>query len=191
MRSIEEIRKELHPSVQACVRRTDQPTFKLASGRMSDFYFDGRTVTLSGKSLRLIAEAVLALTEADRITAVGGMTMGADPIVGAVLAMAAESGRDLKGFLCRKAAKEHGTGRRVEGPELTLDDRAVLVEDTVTTGGSVLRAAEAVRESYGEVPIVRVVTLVDRLEGGTEKLAAAGLTLTPIFTREDFGITAG
>jgi orotate phosphoribosyltransferase len=186
MRSLEQIKRELLPHVRACVKKSDTPIFKLASGRMSAFYIDGRAVTLAGKALRLVAEAVLAIIEGENITAVGGMTLGADPITGAVLAVAAARGTDLKGFLCRKQTKEHGTGRRVEGPELTANDRAVLVEDTVTTGDSVLKAVEAVREAYGEVAIVRVVCLADRLEGAREKLAGAGLTLTPIFTRDDF-----
>ena len=155
MRALDQIKAELLPHTQACVKKSATPEFKLASGRMSDFYVDGRKVTLSGSALRLMAEAVLALTDKDNITAVGGMTLGADPITGAVLAVAAERGIDLKGFLCRKEAKDHGTGRQVEGPALTAEDRAVLVEDTITTGGSVLKAVDAVRAAYGDVSIVR------------------------------------
>lgn len=188
MKTLAEISQELLPYVRACVKKSATPSFKLASGKLSDFYIDGRLATLSGRALRLIAEAVLCLTADDNITAVGGMVIGADPITGAVLAIAAERGIDLKGFLCRKQPKEHGTGKQIEGPPLTPDDRVVLVEDTVTTGGSALRVAQALRETYGEIPIVRVVCLADRKEGGTERLAAAGLTLTPIFTRDDFDV---
>jgi orotate phosphoribosyltransferase len=190
MPTLEDIRQQLLPYVQACVQKAAEPVFKLASGRMSDFYIDGRQVTLTGQPLRLLAEAVLAVTADDNITAAGGMAVGADPITGAVLAVAAERGLNLKGFLCRKQAKEHGTGKRVEGPALTAEDRIVLLEDTVTTGGSLLKTVDALREAYGEVSIARVVCLADRREGAAEAMAAAGLPFTPIFTRDDFSLNS-
>jgi len=181
----EDTRAKLHAHVAACVVRHEKADIELASGRMSDFYFDGRVATLTGESAALLAELVLA--EVDRLgaTAVGGPTIGADPIVGATIALAASRGRNLKGFLIRKEPKKRGMGKQVEGPPLE-GERAVLVEDTVTSGGSIIRAAEALRRECPGCEIAGAVTLVDREEGGAAALENAGLPLTAIFTRGDF-----
>jgi len=182
----DEMRVALRGHVARCVVRHATADIELASGRMSDFYFDGRLVTLAGESLELLAR--LVIVELDRLgaTAVGGPTIGADPIVGAVVALAATEGKELKGFLVRKEPKSRGMRKQVEGPALTADDRAVLVEDTVTSGGSLLRAAEAVRAERPDCAIVGAVALVDREEGGAEALAAAGIPLVSVFRRSDF-----
>ncbi len=180
-----DIREKLKSHVAGCVVRHAEADIELSSGRMSDFYFDGRIVTLTGEPLRLIAQLVLA--EVDRLgaTAVGGPVIGADPIVGAALALAAADGKALKGFLVRKEPKARGMKKQVEGPDLA-GARAVLVEDTVTSGGSVVRAAEALRREYPTCEIVGAVVIVDREEGGAEALRAAGIPLTAIYTPDDF-----
>ena len=159
--------------------------FTLASGQTSTYYIDGKQVTLHGEGLRLLAEQVLACLD-PQVQAVGGMSIGADPITGAVIALAAASGRDLVGFLVRQERKQRGTGRQVEGP-LRPGMRVAMLEDVVTTGGSTLRAIAALLGEH-QVEVVQVVAMVDRLQGGRENLAAAGYPLTALFEITDFGV---
>ncbi len=187
-RETEDLKRELRPLVASCVKRSATPSFRLKSGRLSDFYFDGRLVTLRGESLRLIAEIVLRIIEGYEAAAVGGPSIGADPITGAVVALAAERGRSLTGLLIRKEAKDHGLGKRIEGPRPPAGSRVVLLEDVVTTGGSTLDALAAVRAEFPDVICERAICIVDRLEGGRESLERAGLALRPIFTRDDFPV---
>lgn len=165
--------------------RTGQ--FTLASGKPSHYYVDGRKVTLAADGARLVAEAVLdRLDRLGAVAAVGGLTMGADPIVGATLALAGEGRRpDLLGFLVRKAAKAHGTGQLVEGP-VAAGMGVVIVEDVTTTGGSALQAVDAV-EALG-CRVVGVVSMLDRLEGAGAAFAARGLDFHPLVTIRDLGV---
>ena len=156
-------------------------SFTLASGQTSSYYFDGKQVTLHGEGLRLLARLLLRALD-PRVEAVGGMSIGADPITGALLAEAAAQGRVLLGFMVRKERKERGTGRQVEGP--LRDGLCVaMLEDVVTTGGSTLKAIEKARE--GGLKVARVCVLVDRLEGGREAVEKEA-PLSALFTREDF-----
>ena len=165
--------------------RTGQ--FTLASGKPSHYYVDGRKVTLAADGARLIAAAVLdRLDQLGDVAAVGGLTMGADPIVGATLALAGEGRRpDLLGFLVRKAAKGHGTGQLVEGP-IAAGMGVVIVEDVTTTGGSALQAVAAA-EALG-CRVLGVVTVLDRLEGAAEAFAARGIPFLPLVTIRDLGV---
>ena len=172
--------------VAECVIRHKEADIVLSSGRKSDFYFDGRKVTLSSEALSLLGGLVLEEMDRARATAVGGPTLGADPIIGGTLAVAGLRGRDIKGFIIRKKRKERGTMKMVEGPELAPGERVLLVEDTVTTGGSVLRAAEALKGDYPEVEIAGVLALVDRLEGARGAMEGAGFGFRALFTRDDF-----
>ena len=137
----------------------------LASGRESDFYVDMRHVMLD-----LLEESGFSVGE--DYGAVGGLTMGADPVAAAMLHAAASRGLDLDAFVVRKAAKDHGMRRRIEGPDVT-GRRVVVLEDTSTTGGSPLEAALALREAGAEVVAVAVV--VDRATGAAERIRAEGL----------------
>ncbi len=161
--------------------------FKLSSGRTSHYYVDGRRVTLSAEGAWLVGSGVLAMIEADpSIEAVGGLTIGADPIVGGTLAVAGAGVRpSLRGFLVRKEAKEHGTGRLIEGP-LEPGMSVVLVDDVATTGGSMLKAADAV-QALG-CSVVRVIAMLDRLEGAGEALTQHGLSFQSLLTIRDLGI---
>ena len=152
--------------------------FVLSSGATSDYYLDLRLTTTDPDGARLSAEALLR--EAARLgaTGVGGPTLGADPIVGATVARSAGSPTPVRGFLVRAAAKQHGTGRQIEG-HLAEGQRVVLLDDVVTSAGSLLRAAEAVQNAGAE--IVGAFCLVDRDGGGREALAAIGLDLTAVF----------
>jgi orotate phosphoribosyltransferase len=162
-------------------------TFTLASGRTSHYYVDGRKVTLSAEGAALVGAGVLAaLDEWPGVVAVGGLTMGADPIVGATLAVAGLHGRsDLRGFLVRKEAKGHGTGQLVEGP-LEPGATVVIVEDVTTTGASALRAAIAV-EAMG-CTVAGVVAMLDRLEGAAEAFAEKAIAFRALATIQDLGV---
>jgi orotate phosphoribosyltransferase len=161
--------------------------FTLASGRSSHYYIDGRKVTLGAEGARLIGRGVLESLSAYReVVAVGGLTMGADPIVGASLALASEFDRaDLRGFLVRKQAKGHGTGRLVEGP-LEAGSTVAIVDDVATTGGSSLLAVDAVEAMGCKVAVVIVV--LDRLEGAAANFAARGLAFHSLLTIRDLGV---
>ncbi len=156
----------------------------LASGRESDFYLDLRQTLMRPRGLRLAGRLILEmLLDGPPIDAVGGMAVGAVPLVSAVLAAAADAGRDdLLGFFIRKEKKAHGLGRQIEGG-YREGMRVALVEDTTTTGGSTLEAAEIVKAARGR--IVRVACLVDRGEGAAEAFRAAGLELEALFGRGD------
>jgi orotate phosphoribosyltransferase len=159
--------------------------FTLASGKKATFYLDGKQVTLDSHGARLVGEGILDLLADDLPQAVGGMSIGADPITAAVLTMAGVRGLSLAGFLVRKDAKEHGTRRAIEGP-VQPGQRVAIVEDVVTTGGSSLTAI-ARAEEFGRV-VTRVIAIIDRLEGGAQAFADRGYALESLFTIRDFGI---
>lgn len=163
--------------------------FTLASGKKSPFYIDGRLITLSAEGAQCIADGVLeVLRKYPDIQAVGGLTMGADPIVGAVLARAAHANRaDLKGFLVRKASKDHGTGKLVEGP-LEPGMSVAILDDVATTGGSSLQAVDAVTQAGAKVAVVIVV--LDRLQGADRNFAERGLSFHALADANDLGLPA-
>jgi orotate phosphoribosyltransferase len=132
----------------------------LASGKKSNFYINGKKVSLHPEGLWLIARLMLdALKRHPEVTAIGGLTIGADPIASAIAALSHETGQNLPAFLVRKEPKGHGTGSRIEG-DLAAGTKVAIIEDTVTTGGSARKAIEAVRE-VGAIPVV-VLTIADR-----------------------------
>jgi orotate phosphoribosyltransferase len=158
--------------------------FTLASGRQSTLYIDARLTTMSPDGLALIGPlALTALHEIDwRVSAVGGLTLGADPISVAIAYASAETPSPLRAFTVRKEAKTHGTGRLIEGP-FQPGDRVAVIEDVITTGGSALRAVEAVRAAGGTV--AGVLALVDREEGGRDELVSAGLPVVALTRASD------
>lgn len=180
-----ELRRRLVELLRRDALRVGQ--FTLASGRSSHYYIDGRKVTLGAEGARLIGEAVLAvLADYPDVAAVGGLTMGADPMVGAALALAPEHGRPaLRGFLVRKQVKGHGAGNLVEGP-LEPGSTVAIIEDVTTTGGSSLQAVDAVEAMGCKVAVV--VALLDRLEGAVETFAARNLNFQSLLTIRDLGV---
>jgi orotate phosphoribosyltransferase len=156
--------------------------FTLVSGKKSSFYFDSKKTTLRPEGAYLVAAEILGLLRHHGIEAdaIGGMTLGVDPIVCPVAALSHIEGPALPAFIVRKEAKEHGTGRQIEG-DLKPGSRVIVVDDVVTTGGSTLRAIEAVEAAGHEV--VAVICLVDREEGGSEKLSK--WPFFRIFNRQD------
>jgi orotate phosphoribosyltransferase len=153
--------------------------FTLASGRKSNYYINGKLTTLDARGAYLVGRMFLAMMADDVPDAVGGLTLGADPIVGAMLSLAGLEDLELRGFIVRKQAKDHGTRSLVEG-DLREGDRVVIVEDVVTTGGSSLEAIAAVEAMHCDIR--RVLAIVDREEGGKAALAAQGCRLESIFT---------
>jgi orotate phosphoribosyltransferase len=155
----------------------------LSSGREADYYVDLRRVTLSGAAAPLVGSVMLDLTADWDYDAVGGLTLGADPVAGAMLHAAAARGRPLDAFIVRKEGKAHGLQRRIEGPDVA-GRRVVAVEDTSTTGGSVLTAVDALREAGAEV--VGVAVVVER--GAADAVAAAGLPYRAAYQLADLGL---
>ncbi|MET7639454.1 orotate phosphoribosyltransferase [Streptomyces sp. NPDC005438] len=158
-------------------------TVTLSSGQQADFYVDLRRITLDGQAAPLAGEVMLDLTADLDFDAVGGLTLGADPVASAMLHAAAARGRRLDAFVVRKAGKAHGLQRRIEGPDIA-GRRVLVVEDTSTTGNSPLTAVEAVRQAGGEV--VAVATLVER--GAAGAMRRAGLPYLHAFDLTDLGL---
>ncbi|HET9860542.1 MAG TPA: orotate phosphoribosyltransferase [Nocardioidaceae bacterium] len=157
----------------------------LSSGNEADYYVDLRRVTLDAQAAPLIGRAMLELTEGWEYDAVGGLTLGADPVAVAMLHAAAAQGRELDAFVVRKAEKTHGLQRRIEGPDVA-GRRVLAVEDTSTTGGSVLTAVEALREAGADV--VGVAVIVDRATGAKERVEAEGCDYRYAFGLEELGL---
>ena len=158
-------------------------TVILSSGREADYYVDLRRVTLDAVAAPLIGRVMLDVTKDIEFDAVGGLTLGADPVAGAMMHAAAAQGRKLDAFIVRKSEKQHGLQRRVEGPDVA-GRKVLAVEDTSTTGGSVLTAVEALREAGAEVVAVAVV--VER--GAAPTIAEAGLPYFAAYSLEDLGL---
>lgn len=186
------------PSTSAAMRETLLPLlagkayrhgqFTLASGRSSDHYVNCKPVSLSGIGLALLGSLLLEQVETDA-SAVAGLTLGADPLVSAVALQAALAGRALDALIVRKEAKGHGTGAWLEGPLPPDASIITVLEDVVTTGGSSLKAVTQLRQAGYRVN--RVVTIVDRQEGGLEAMTAAGLELRSLFLLDEVAAAAG
>jgi orotate phosphoribosyltransferase len=178
MAEIKDLRELL---LERSVKRGD---FVLASGARSSYYIDARLTTMSGHGQRLIGQIGLAALDKAGLDpeAVGGLTLGADPVAYAIAHAATLAGRSLDAFTVRKEAKAHGTARRIEGP-FSEGMRVIVVEDVVTTGDSALRAASAVIAEKGTV--LGVLAVVDRQEGGREAIEAAGYKLIALCTASE------
>ena len=157
----------------------------LSSGREADYYVDLRRITLDGEAAPLVGLVMNELTKELDFVAVGGLTLGADPVATAMLHAAAATGRRLDAFVVRKSGKAHGMQQRIEGPSIT-GRRVIVVEDTTTTGASPMDAVAAAREEGAEV--VAVATIADRATGAREKLEAQGLTYVSAYSLEDLGL---
>ena len=155
----------------------------LSSGKEADYYVDLRRVTLDSVSAPLVGEVMLELTKDLDYQAVGGLTLGADPVATAMMHVASQKGRKIDAFVVRKAEKAHGLQRRIEGPDVA-GKRVLVVEDTSTTGGSVLTAVEALREA-GAI-VVGVAVIVER--GAKEKVESAGLRYLSAYQLRDLGL---
>lgn len=165
-------------------RYSPDKLFKLASGRESPYYIDCRPVTHNAQGLFLIGEIFFDLIKDLEVRAVGGLTMGADPIAHAVALTSFLKGRPINAFSVRKEPKGHGAGGQVVG-DVRPGDQVVIVEDVITTGGSTLKAIAAARD-FG-LQVIRALILVDRQEGGREQVEQAAPRVEAVFTLADFG----
>lgn len=161
--------------------------FTLASGKQASFYLDCRKVTLHPQGANLIGAGLLDIATGSSFTkvpdAVGGLAIGADPITASVVVLAGQRGLSMRGFMVRKEAKTHGTGKMVEGPVVS-GMTCVIVEDVITSGGSALKAAESAKDAG--LQVLGILGVIDRLEGGREAIEQAGYTLTTLLTINDF-----
>jgi len=160
-------------------------TVTLSSGREAAYYVDLRRITLAGRAAPLVGRVMLELVADLEFDAVGGLTMGADPVAAAMLHAAAAEGRELDAFVVRKQAKAHGLQRQVEGPDIT-GRRVLVLEDTSTTGGSPLTALQAVREAGATA--VGVAVIADRATGAAQKIEAEGVPYRFAYSLEDLGL---
>lgn len=181
-----EVDPELRARLTILVRElaVQHGDFTLASGRKASYYIDARVPTLHREAAPLIGVLLQQLTIDWDFEAVGGLTLGADPVA---LAMLHAPGRSLDAFVVRKGAKDHGTGKRIEGPSVT-GRRVLAVEDTSTTGGSVLQAVDVVQQAGATV--VGVATVIDRDTGAREAIEARGLPYRALLGLADLGIEA-
>jgi len=157
----------------------------LSSGREADYYVDLRRITLDGEAAPLVGLVMNELTKDLGFDAVGGLTLGADPVATAMLHASAAGGRRLDAFVVRKSGKAHGLQQRIEGPSIS-GRRVLVVEDTTTTGASPMDAVAAAREEGAEV--VAVATIADRATGAREKLEAQGLTYVSAYSLAELGL---
>ncbi len=180
--------KELKISLMALLKKEalKKGKFVLSSGKVSSYYLDGRIITMTPEGAFLVGNIILELIKGRDIDAVGGPTLGADPIVGAVAALSYINKVAIKTFIVRKAAKEHGTQRQVEGPELKPKSKVIIVDDVATTGKALVEAKEAL-DKIGVI-VSGAIVIVDRNEGAQENLAKAGVKLEAIFKIDDLGV---
>ncbi len=157
----------------------------LSSGREADYYVDLRRITLDGEAAPLVGLVMNELPRDLDFDAVGGLTLGADPVATSMLHASAAAGRCLDAFVVRKAGKAHGLQQRIEGPSIA-GRRVLIVEDTTTTGASPMDAVAAARDEGAEV--VAVATIADRATGAREKLEAQGLTYVTAYSLEELGL---
>jgi orotate phosphoribosyltransferase len=163
-------------------RYSAEPTFKLVSGRMSNYYFNCKAVTLHPEGLYLIGNIIFEMIKNSDAKGIGGLTLGADPIADAVAYTSYIQKRPIEAFVCRKTAKAHGTMQWIEG-NVAPGDKVVIVDDVITTGKSTIEAITRAKE--GGLDIVNVIALVDRQEGGRENIEALGYNVEAVITREE------
>lgn len=174
------LKAELLALVKGVVRRGE---VTLSSGDVSDFYIDLRLLTLKPHGAYLIAELFYQLLANTDYDAFGGLTMGADPIVGAFCYHAYLKQQPINGFIIRKSAKGHGTRKSIEGPEIAVGSQVVIVDDVVTSGSSIVTAYKAVSDCGGKV--VKALAVVDREEGAAECISQLGIDYAAILTRSE------
>lgn len=156
----------------------------LSSGKESDYYIDARRVTLTGEGAALAAKIILEMIKDQPYDAIGGPTLGADPLIGAIGVLAHQSGRPLNTFIVRKAPKAHGKQQQIEGPLLPKGAKVILIDDVATTGKAFLESIAVMNKE--DFKVLTAVCIVDRGEGASEALAKLGCPLVSIFKAEEF-----
>lgn len=182
---MKELKERLHSLLEKGALK--KGNFILSSGKVSNYYLDGRLITLSPEGAYLVAGIILEMVKARKIEAIGGPTLGADPIVGALACLSYINKKPVKTFIVRKSPKSHGMQRKIEGPVLNKGDKVILVDDVATTGQALIEAKQALNEIGVEVDAA--IVIVDRNEGAKENLAKEGLRLESIFNIKDFDLS--
>ena len=157
----------------------------LSSGKKSDYYINGKMVTLDSEGAFLTSKVIFDMIDAVDFDAVGGLTLGADPIVGSLALFSYINNKPIQTFIVRKEPKKHGAMKLIEG-KLTKGAKVIIVDDVATTGKSIEQAIDAVKKENCE--IVKIIVLVDRQDGARERFNSLGYEFEPIFTKEDLGI---
>jgi orotate phosphoribosyltransferase len=168
--------------LEKAFKYSEEPVFKLVSGRMSNYYFNCKAVTLHPEGMHLIGNIIFSMIKDSDAKGIGGLTLGADPIADAVAYTSFLKGRPFEAFVVRKSAKSHGTMQWIEG-NIKSGDKVVIVDDVITTGKSTIEAIDKAKEAG--LDIVRVIALIDRQEGGRENIEALGYTVEAVVTREE------
>lgn len=185
-RSVKTMKKRLiELIIERTFRFTDKPTFKLASGKMSSYYFNCKPTTLNSEGLYLIGNLLYDLIQSRKswkAKAVGGLTLGADPISNAIAFTFFLKGEQMESFVVRKEPKKHGTMLWVEG-NVGKGDKVIIIEDVITTGGSTIKAIERAKKCG--LKVLGVIVLIDRQEGGKENIEAKGVKVETLLTREE------
>jgi orotate phosphoribosyltransferase len=168
--------------LEKAFKYSEEPLFKLVSGRMSNYYFNCKAVTLHPEGMYLIGNIIFDLIRESSVQGIGGLTLGADPIADAVAYTSYLRKQPVEAFVVRKNAKSHGTMQWIEG-NIKAGDKVVIVDDVITTGKSTIEATDRAKEAGLE--IVKVVALIDRQEGGKENIEARGFAVSTVVTREE------
>jgi orotate phosphoribosyltransferase len=179
---LEELKKRLLALLEK--KALKKGSFVLSSGKTSNYYVDGRLITLEPEGAFLVASIILGMVKDRYPDAIGGPTLGADPIVGALACLSCINQAPMPTFIVRKETKGHGTARQIEGPELKKNSKVILVDDVATTGKALIEAKYALRREG--IDVETAIVIVDRCEGAKENLAKEGLRLESIFTIADF-----
>ena len=168
--------------LEKAFKYSEEPVFKLVSGRISNYYFNCKAVTLNPEGMYLIGNIIFDLLQNSEAKGIGGLTLGADPIADSVAYTSYLRKRPVEAFVVRKTAKSHGTMQWIEG-NITAGDKVVVVDDVITTGKSTIEAITRAKE--GGLDVVKVIALVDRQEGGKENIEALGHKVETVVTREE------
>jgi len=172
----------IHLILQKAFKYSEEPVFKLVSGRMSNYYFNCKAVTLHPEGMYLIGNIIFDMLKDSGAKGIGGLTLGADPIADAVAYTSYLRKKPVEAFVVRKTAKSHGTMQWIEG-NITTGDKVVVVDDVITTGKSTIEALTRAKE--GGLDVIKVIALVDRQEGGKENIEALGHKVETVVTREE------
>lgn len=156
----------------------------LSSGKESDYYIDARRVTLSAEGAYLAGKIILDMVAEEEFDAIGGPTLGADPMVGAVASLSFQQGKPCDTFIIRKSAKAHGKQQQVEGPLLPEGARVILIDDVATTGKAFIESLDVLHSM--NIQVVKAICIIDRAEGAAQAVEAKGCALHSIFTADDF-----
>ena len=168
--------------IEKAFKYSEEPVFKLVSGRVSNYYFNCKAVALHPEGMHLIGNLIFEMIKDLGIKGIGGLTLGADPIAYAVAYTSFLKGNPIEAFIVRKTPKSHGTMQLIEG-NVKKGDRVVIVDDVITTGKSTIEAITKAKEDGLEV--VKVITFIDRQEGGREAIEALGYKVDSVITRDE------